>query len=88
MSICPRSGAMALEQLICFKYYIVLNGKVPRFTFGLNAAKKNALDRRKLKIKVVRYGCERDVGSVRLYYDTFSYHKLSQRVTVSCRTTC
>ncbi len=37
MSISPRSGAMGLEKLICFKYYIVLKWK-NRFTLGLNVA--------------------------------------------------
>ncbi len=38
MSISPGSGAMGLERLIFFKYYIVLKWE-SRFTFGLNTAK-------------------------------------------------
>ncbi len=38
MSIFLKSGAMGLERLICFKYYIVLKWE-SRFTSGLNASK-------------------------------------------------
>ncbi len=48
----PPSGARGLERLIWLKYYDLVKRQI-KFTFGLNAADSNALNLKKLQIKVV-----------------------------------